>query len=316
MTETEVNTSGSPHDGDGHRLQKRLSEIRLQASGLGVTVAYDVHTPEGNRYGRDRDARIFAASLAKVPLAILMARDERIEPDKVLKLHSSDARSGAGDYDDAAMRKASKQLGELEDITVSDLATDMLVKSGETAYKVLARYYASAVDPQVDVDIATVLKRGFSEEGWNDTTAFSMPHAVEIGTTSPQDMIAQFDRLHELAVMAQEGSLAELAWNSLGNNIDTSNGVRSFRMAPNTELVNKTGAYNGDPEDDHVYRHDAGVIILPTDEELKYVFMIRTDRTGKLERAKAKIIQDRMAGEIARYAGAHVPRFLGLRALI
>jgi hypothetical protein len=313
---TEVKSAKIPAQGDSFRLSSALESIEEQAARHGVLVAYDTHTPSGERLSHLEEAAFSAGNMGKVSLAALCVRDT-IDPNQRVRLSSSDMRPGSGFLDELNMKRKKLRYDQIQNgVPVFRLFEDMLLRSSNTAYKVLTRVYADRHGSQAER--ADIINEEYKRAGWKNTRVEGVADAVEIGTTSAADVLDQFRFLNTAADGAEQGSLAEVAWNTLGHSMDSGMGVRSFDLAPGTDVVNissvrgvETGAQ----------RHESGLVILPRteggeDSALQYAFMINIEGRGHLASAKANYFYDRMSGEIARQAGARVPRYLGLRALL
>ena len=241
----------------------------------------------------------------------------RLDRRRRVKISTSEMRPGPGFLDELSMKRKKLRYDQMKNrVPVFRLFEDMLLRSGNTAYNVLTRVYADR--HASDAARAAIINGEYEREGWKQTTVDGVADAVEIGTTSPADIIEQFRLLNSAADGVEEGSLAEVAWNSLGHSMDNGMGVRSFDLAPGTDVVNISGAHGVETG---LQRHESGFVILPRteggeDSALQYAFMINIEGRGRLASAKANYFYDRMAGEIARQAGARVPRYLGLRALV
>lgn len=312
---TEVKSARMPVRGDSFRLSSALESIEGQAARHGVLVVYDIHTPSGERLSHLEETAFSAGNLGKVSLAALCVRD-RIDPNQRVRLSSSDMRPGSGFLDELNMKRKKLRYNQIQNgVPVFRLFEDMLLRSGNTAYKILTRVYADRHGSQAER--ADIINEEYKRAGWRNTRVEGVADAVEIGTTSAADVLDQFRFLNTAADGAKQGSLAEVAWNSLGHSMNNGKGVRSFDLVPGTDVVNTSAAHSGDSG---IYGNESGFVILPSTKEddpvLQYAFMIQTKNRGHLASAKANYFYDRMSGEIARQAGARVPRYLGLRALV
>lgn len=299
-------------------LYHTLSDIHDRADRQGVRVAYDVKLPKHNVVTqKHRFEPVYAAGLAKLSLAALMVAEE-FDGEQPVSLFSSDMLDGNGYLDTAAMirRKKTFEGTDGPGLPIYRLFEDMLLRPGNTAFRALARTYADSKGSQAHR--ADIITAEYRNQGWNDTTVVPQADMVSVGTVSPRDSISQLRSIGDAVEdMNDTTNLATTAWNSMGSEM-TSDGLRDFTPPRGVEFVTKSGRYNGDNEHPHVYRHQTGMVFVDGQPQpLGYSYMITAGR-GRMGRLRAKITQQHIAGELARYAGWDVPhrRLLGMRALV
>jgi hypothetical protein len=289
-------------------LRERLPLIQQRAARVGVDLRYDVRAERP--VGFERHLPMFAASLGKLPLALMLVTDPRIQRHDRVVIRNSDIREGGGAYDLTALRQQGI-TGEYT-ITVDKAVMDMLARSGNTAYRVLSRDIAD-LDHMGD-RVGEALNKRYNALGFEQTTVVPREAGAELGETTPEEVIRQLNAIQEAVRQQGPDSLAATAWHAMASN-ERGSGMRLFNMPEGYDLVSKTGEYNGDDDDAHVYRHEAGHLILPDDSAIEYCFMTRSRSMNRAYRAVNERVLSSATNEVAKYAGLRRPRLLGLRAL-
>lgn len=296
--------------GSFDRLYRRLPVIKRRAAAVGVELVYDVQA-EGST-GPERQKEMFAASLGKLALASALIKVPNILLDDKLVILDTDVREGGGAYDKEDVNLLDI-VGEPV-ITVDQAMYDMLANSGETAYRLLSQRLAKSIGG--DGDNAERLNELYRSLGYTRTNVIQRENGIEIGESSPVEVIKQLDAIHDAAQQEGSHSLAGTAWLALSMGQREGNGMRRFNLPKAIDLLSKTGEYNGDPLDKHVYRHEAGHLILPDDNVIKYCFMTRSRSMNPAYRYLNELVLATATNELAAYAGIPRVRLLGLRGLV
>jgi beta-lactamase class A len=202
----------------------------------------------------NQDTEHFAASINKLPVALLALQDLRshtLDLSQTMTWLPSDVRGGYGVYD---------RPGAPTTATLGDVLFDMLNHSGNTAVRVVVNYGlggAAAVN-----------------ERWSHYPQLSHTYLQPLdanrfylGNSTPHDSLWTLEKL-----MDHQDKYVKFMKNAMATNIFTDYGVRS-QLAGNDwiVLVNKVGILD-DPEGDN--RHDVGIIYnQKTRKSYGYSFM-------------------------------------------
>lgn len=300
--------------GSFDELYHRLPVIKRRAAAVGVDLYYDVQA-EGYA-GPDRDRGMFAASLGKLVLAEAIIKEPAVCGGDNLVIMDSDLRDGGGVYDKANMIR--QGFVEQSTVNVEQAVFDMLAHSGETAYRVLSQRLAHTIGPGDTVGDA--LNQRYHDLGYRHTNVMPREEGAEIGSTSPNEVIRQIDAIHDTINDKDQDPdtkrLASTAWIALSMGQTVGNGMRRFNLPEGFDLLSKTGEYNGDPLDSHVYRHEAGHLILPDDNVIKYCFMTRSRSMNSAYKYLNELVLASATNVVAKYSGIPRVRLLGLRGLV
>lgn len=233
------------------------------------------------------DTQHFAASINKVPVALLVLKDLRasaLSLDQMMTWQESDVRAGYGIYD---------QPGAPLQAPLRDVLFDMLNRSGNTAVRVLVNHGLGGA--------AAVNERWMHIPQLTNTRLQPLDsNRFYLGNSTPQDS------LWAITELTRNGSEAytQFMKNALATNIFTDFGVRS-QLAGNDYivLVNKIGLLD-DPEGDN--RHDAGVIYnTRTHKSYAYSFMTTSPYEDEAATPRADESLKEMGRYTLRFSGDH-----------
>lgn len=236
-------------------------------------------------FGHNLDEEHFAASVNKVPIAILVLNDVRsgkLQFNQTLTWTASDVRGGAGVYD---------QPGAPMSATVQDLLFDMLNPSGNTAVRVFVNHAFGG---------AVATNERFRQE-LNLQHTYLQPlqgTSFYVGNTSSREAMQNMRTL-----LSVSDGYTDFVKNALVTNIYTDFGVRS-QLAGNDYIIlaNKVGILD-DPEGNN--RHDVG-IIYNTKTGKSYGFSFLTTAPGEAYNyptAQAGVSLADMGRAVLRYSG-------------
>ncbi len=291
-------------------LGHNLAKIQERATSYGVDFRYDVW--DGEHASHERDIPMFAASLGKLPLALAVSTEPGIHRNDEVVIRSSDLRNGRGAYDLTEMRQHG--INGIFTTTVEEAVRDMLGRSGNTAYRVLARELADRHG--MGESVGELLNERYFALGFPRTNVMPRVASAEIGLTTPEEVMKQFSAIEDAAAEQGSQSLAATAWHALSIDNSRGNGLRRFVLPDGYDLLSKSAEYNGDENDPHVYRHEAGNLILGDDRVIKYCFMTQSRSRHPVHRLTTEMALARATNEVAKYANFELPRLLGLRALV
>jgi beta-lactamase class A len=277
------------------RLFQEIERITKLANRLDINVQVLI------RYGDDTkeifpDHTLFAASLAKLPLAY-MVLDKYYAQDILDIKPEQIAKNGNGKFD---------MVCEASQVTAKALLEDMLMFSGNTAFNV----FSSALGG------ADQINSFYKELGWVKTTVKPTKEGgVEIGTTTPREAM---DQLEGLLDMSDENPLVETVQNALLDYAITRYGIRQ-RVLPskNLTIYNKTGEYNGD-HDVHnpvpySVRHDVG-LIQGGKGQILYALLTSTTK-NKFRTKIASELLGQFGAEFANAVGESSTKWMGSLAV-
>jgi beta-lactamase class A len=246
-------------------------------------------------YGHNLDDEHFAASVNKIPIALLVLRDVRagtLQFDQTLTWPATDVRAGAGTYD---------QPGAPTSATVQELLFDMLNKSGNTAVRVFVNQALGG---------AAAVNGRFSQELQLQHTYLQPLEgtAFYVGNTSTREAMKNMS-----ALLNVDDSYTDFVKEALATNIYTDYGVRS-QLAGNDYIVlsNKVGILD-DPEGNN--RHDVGVI-YNTKSGASYGYAFLNTAPGaayNLATAQAGVSLADMGRAVLRYSGDKATQERALR---
>lgn len=218
---------------DGSIKQNERQDVRT-----GVTIR-DLKD-DRTIVGHNQDDVHFAASVNKIPVALLVLEDLRsgaLDLDQTMAWQASDQRGGFGDFD---------QPGAPLQAPLSDVIYDMLNRSGNTVVRVLVNYALGGAE--------AVNERFAAKPGLSNTSLTPLGDGLfYLGDSTSRDSLWAMNEL--LKNQDQYGSFMK---DALATNIFTDFGVRS-QLAGNNyiTLVNKVGILD-DIEGNN--RHDMGII--------------------------------------------------------
>lgn len=221
-----------------HFLKKAIRQNEAQSVLTGVTVK-DL---QSNRtvFNHNQDTEHFAASINKVPVALLVLeelRAGRLDLDQMVTWQESDRRGGFGTYD---------QPGAPLQAPLRDVLYDMLNRSGNTVVR-------ATVNGLLGGAVA-VNARWEAEPNLSNTYLIVLDgNRFFLGNSTPHDSIWALQQL-----MSDQDEYAAFMKDALSTNIFTDFGVRT--QLQNTDFVvltNKIGLLD-DVEGNN--RHDVGII--------------------------------------------------------
>lgn len=224
------------------------------------------------------DTQQFAASVNKLPVALLVLEDLRSRKllmEQEIAWEASDVRAGAGVYD---------QPGAPTKALVKDILYDMLNRSGNTAVRIFVnRAFGGA---------AAVNERWAQIPQLSNTRLQPLDaNRFYVGNSTPRDAIWTIEQL-----LKQPDTYSAFIKDTLSTNIYTGVSVRS-QLAGNDYIVlaNKVGLLD-DVEGNN--RHDVG-IIYNTKTKKSYSFAFFT--TSPYESAEALARAETSLKEMGRY---------------
>lgn len=261
----------------GYLVKRSIRQNEAQHVATGVQIM-DLQS-EQPILSHNIDTQHFAASINKVPVALLVLKDLRasaLDLDQMMTWQASDVRGGFGLYD---------QPGAPLQAPLRDVLFDMLNRSGNTAVRVLVNQGLGGA--------AAVNEKWMHIPQLTNTRLQPLDgNRFYLGNTTAQDS------LWAITELTRNGNEAytQFMKNALATNIFTDFGTRS-QLAGNDYivLVNKIGLLD-DPEGNN--RHDAGIIYNKrTHKSYAYSFMT----TSPYEDADATARADESLKEMGRY---------------
>ncbi len=282
------------------RLRQGLTDVREFAGHHGIRLNYEVQTDESN-IEHGQDVAMFSASIGKLALAATLAHHKPRMAEDSISIFSSDvAEQGNGlfDHPQADTRNLVYPLEVPGELVIKD----MLGRSSNTAFIVLAKY-----------NIANI-QRQYADLGWHNTTLIPTGGGgVQLGTTSPEEALDQLQLIIEER-RKKRNITARAAVEGLKMVTDTRHGLGLYDLSE-VKTLRKTGAYNGNPTDPHVYRHEVARVVADK-TSIDYAFMTQSDDYSKKQWLFTNHVLNRASGEVAKYLGLRRKRFIGLRALV
>lgn len=234
--------------------------------------------------GHNQDEEHFAASINKIPIALLLLDELRagnLTTDQIITWQPSDQRGGFGLYD---------QPGAPLQGTVQDLLFDMLNRSGNTVVRAFVNY---------TLDGPEAVNQRFAEKP-GLTNTYLMPlggGSFYLGNSTARDSLWAINEL-----LATNDQYQPLVKDMLATNIFTDFGVRT-QLSNNKHIVlaNKIGALN-DPDGNN--RHDVGVIYnTKTHKRYGYSFFTTSPYDDVDATTQAENSLKKMGGYTLHYAG-------------
>lgn len=231
----------------------------------------------------------FAASVNKVPVALLVLQDLRahkLNLDQTMTWQPSDVRDGYGVYD---------QPGAPTTASLRDVLFDMLNHSGNTVVRVAVNYGLGGA--------AAVNARWAAIPQLSHTYLQPLPgegNRFYLGNSTPHDSLWALEQL-----LSRQDRYVTFMKDAMATNIFTDFGVRS-QLAGNDWilLVNKVGILD-DPEGDD--RHDVGIVYNSrTHKSYGYSFMTTSPEVNPAATPQAGQSLMYMGRYLLRFAGDHV----------
>jgi beta-lactamase class A len=232
----------------------------------------------------NQDTEQFAASINKLPVALLLLQDLRsskLDMNQTMTWLPSDVRGGYGVYD---------QPGAPTTASFHDVLFDMLNHSGNTAVRVMVNYALGGA-AAVNTRWAAIPQLSHTYLQPLDASRFYL------GNSTPDDSLWTMQHL-----MQHQDTYAVFMKNAMATNIFTTYGVRS-QLAGNDWiiLVNKVGILN-DPTGDN--RHDVGIIYnTKTRHSYAYSFMTTSPEANTAATPQAERSLMDMGRYLLRFAG-------------
>jgi beta-lactamase class A len=268
----------------------RKSELRaLLLAAISQNEAQNIKTgvlvtnARGKRVlSHNRTTKHFAASINKVPIALLVLEDlraGRLSLNQTITWQPSDLRGGFGDYD---------QPGAPIQATLRQALQDMLNKSGNTVVRAIVNYQLGGP--------AAVNDRFAAQDLPNTTLTVLSPTSFYLGDSTPEDALHALQKL-----VAKQDRYSRFMQNAMATNIFEDFGVRSQLQDKNLVLINKIGLLD-DPDGNN--RHDVGLVYnKKTGNSYGYSFFTTapfesTDATARAEQS----LKDMGVG-VLRYSG-------------
>lgn len=268
-----------------HQLIKGVVKKNDKA---GVTTGVTIMDLQSQRtiFGHDQNVEHFAASINKIPVALLVLEDLRsgaLDLDQMMTWQESDRRGGFGIFD---------QPGSPLQAPLRDVLNDMLNRSGNTAVRILVNNGLGGA--------AAVNARWAAKPELTHTYLIPLdPNRFFLGNSTTHDSLWAMDQL--LKIDDEPGQFMKSA---LATNIFVDFGVRS-QLAGNDYIVlaNKIGLLD---DADGNNRHDVG-IIYNTKTNKSYGYSVFT--TSPNDSSTATPQADQSLKDMGRY----VLRFAGDR---
>lgn len=237
--------------------------------------------------GHNQNTEHFAASINKIPVALLLLEDVRaglLDLDQVMTWQESDRRAGFGVYD---------QPGSPLQAPLRDVLYDMLNRSGNTAVRISVNQGMGGA--------AAVNARFAAKPQLSHTYLIPLdPNRFFLGNSTTHDSLWAMNEL-----LKTQDDAGRFVKNALATNIFTDFGVRS-QLAGNDYIVlaNKIGLLD---DVDGNNRHDVGIIYnIKTQKSYGYSFFT----TSPFDSPTATPQADQSLKDMGRY----LLRFSGDRA--
>ncbi|HZM63919.1 MAG TPA: serine hydrolase [Candidatus Saccharimonadales bacterium] len=270
-------------------LRHLIESILKKNDKAGVTSGVTIMDLQDQRtlVGRNQDTEHFAASINKIPVALLVLEDLRagtLDLDQMMTWQASDRRAGFGVYD---------QPGSPLQAPLRDVLFDMLNQSGNTAVRILVNY---------GLDGSAAVNARFAAKP-------QLPHTYLIpldanrfflGNSTTHDSLWAMDQL--LKTQDEPGAFIK---NALVTNIFTDFGVRS-QLAGNDYIVlaNKIGLLD---DVDGNNRHDVGIIYnTKTNKSYGYSFFTTSPFDSPAATPQADQSLKDMGRTLLRFSGDRV----------
>lgn len=234
--------------------------------------------------GHSATTQHFAASINKVPVALLILEDIRkgtLTMEQTMTWQASDVRGGYGTYD---------QPGAPLEAKLKDILFDLLNRSGNTAVRILVNNGLGGA-AAVNVRWAEMPQLADTRLQPLDANRFYL------GNSTPADSLWAMERL-----MRKQDNAGKFVKDALQTNIFTDMGVRSeLSGGDHIVLVNKVGILD-DAEGNN--RHDTGVVYnLLTKKSYGYSFFTTSPYDNPDATPAADQALKDMGRHTLRYAG-------------
>jgi beta-lactamase class A len=241
--------------------------------------------------GHNQDAEHFAASINKLPVALVVLEDLRsgaLDLEQTMTWTEADRRAGLGEFD---------QADSPLQAPLKDVVHDLLNRSGNTAVRILVNGALGGA--------AAVNDRWAAEPNLEHTRLQPLDAArFFLGNSTAHDSLWAMEQL-----MSDRDEYSRFMKHSLAANIFTDYGVRSqLGESEWTVLVNKVGILE-DTEGNN--RHDVGIVYNKrTHQSYGYSFMTTApySETDPAATQRAEQSLKDMGRHLLRYAGARVVR--------
>jgi beta-lactamase class A len=265
-----------------HLLQAAINQNEAENVITGAVVT-DFQT---NRilFSHNQNTEHFAASINKLPVALLILEDLRagtLDLDQTTTWLASDVRAGFGTYD---------QPSAPLQATVRDVLFDMLNKSGNTAVRVLVNNHLGGA--------ATVNARLATKPQLSHTALVPLDgNRFFLGNSTPHDSLWAMGRL-----MDHQDRYARYMKKAMATNIFTDFGVRSqLQDQDHIVLANKIGLLD-DVEGNN--RHDVGIVYnKKTGKAFGYSFFTTSPFDSPTATIRADQSLKDMGSYVLKYAG-------------
>ena len=259
-----------------------LTENQQQGVRSGVT-AIDLQNHH-EIVGQEQNVKHFAASVNKLPIALLLLEDLRsgkLELRQTVTWQPSDVRGGFGLYD---------QPGAPMQAPLKDVIYDMLNRSGNTVVKASVNYLLGgaeavnarwAAEPELSNTSLTLLGGG----------------AFFLGDSTPHDSLWSLEQ-----ITSERDRYSKFMKDAMATNIFTDFGVRSQLLdSNNVLLINKIGLLD-DVEGNN--RHDVGIIYnRRTSKSYGYAFFTTSPFDSPTATPQADQSLKDMGRYLLRFAG-------------
>lgn len=267
-------------------LRYKIEQVIKKNNAEAITTGVDIVDLQINRtlISSHQDTEHFAASINKLPVALLLLQDLRagvLNMDQVMTWQPSDVRGGFGFYD---------QPGAPLQATLGEVIHDLLNRSGNTAVRILVNGALGGA--------ASVNDRWSTMPELSHTYLQPLDYnRFYLGYSTPHDSLWSMQQL-----MTTQDAYSEFMKNSMATNIFTDNSVRS-QLAGNdfVVLINKVGLLD---DVDGNNRHDVGIIYnIKSHKSYGYSLMTTSpfDSTTATPRAEESL--EDVGRYLLRYAG-------------
>lgn len=269
------------------RVEQLIKSDEAQQILTGVKIV-DLQT-NYSIVNHEQNTEHFAASINKLPVALLVLRDLRtgtLSMDQTMTWVDSDLRAGGGVYDTPSTIRSAK---------LSEVLYDMLHQSGNTAVRILVNYALGG---------ATAVNQRWSQIPELSYT-YLMPldgGRFYLGNSTPENSLWTLKQL-----MRNQDTYGKFVKDALATNPYTDTGTRS-QLAGNDYivLVNKLGLLN-DPDGDN--RHDVGIIYnTRTHKSYGYAYMTTSPESNPEALPQAERSLKDMGRYTLRFAGDKVKK--------
>jgi hypothetical protein len=263
-------------------IRSSLSQNQAAQVRTGVSIV-DLQTHQ-EIIGSEQDTKHFAASVNKVPIALLLLEDLRagtLTLDQTVTWTAADFRGGFGSFD---------QPGAPLQAPLRDVIFDMLNMSGNTVVKASVNYVLGG---------AEAVNQRFAAKPELSNTSLTLlgGGAFFLGDSTPHDSLWALEQ-----ITSERDQYSKFMKNAMATNIFTDFGVRNeLQNEDFMLLVNKIGLLD-DPDGNN--RHDVGIIYNKhTRRAYGYSFFTTTafENTAGTERADQSLKD--MGSAVLRYAG-------------